>query len=95
MEAYVQPTELLSSNQTPELREWWQYIAYGTAKKVFEDRMDIDSVQLIMPEFKTQERLCLRRTLVQQTSQRSQTIYTDQTSVLGAYGPGWFSGSGT
>lgn len=93
MEVYVQPTELLLSGQSPELQEWWQYIAYGAAKKVFEDRMDLDSVQLIMPEFKTQERLCLRRTIVQQTSQRAATIYTDQ-STAGAYGPGWFSGGG-
>lgn len=95
MEVYRQPIELLETDQSPELKEWWQYIAYGAAKKIFEDRMDLDSVQLIMPEFKTQERLCLRRTIVQQTSQRSATIYTDQTSTAGAYGPGWWSGGGT
>lgn len=95
MEVYVQPAELLLTNQSPELNEWWQYIAYGAAKKVFEDRMDMDSVRLIMPEFKTQERLCLRRSIVQQTSQRTTTIYTENTSTAGAYGPGWFSGGGT
>lgn len=95
MEVYVQPIELLESGQSPELQEWWQYIAYGAAKKVFEERMDLDSVQLIMPEFKMQERLCLRRTIVQQTSQRSATIYTDQSSTAGAYGSGFFSGGGT
>ncbi len=95
MEVYVQPTELLLSNQSPDLQEWWQYIAYGAAKKVFEDRMDLDSVQQIMPEFKMQERLCLRRSIVQQTSQRSTTIYTDQSSTAGAYGPGWWAGGGT
>lgn len=95
MEVYVQPTEIINSNQSPELNEWWQYIAYGAAKKIFEDRMDLDSVQQIMPEFKTQERLCLRRTIVQQTSQRSSTIYSDQFSSAGAYGAGWWSGGGT
>lgn len=94
-EVYVRPTELLASNQSPELAEWWQYIAYGAAKKVFEDRQDLESVQLIMPEFKTQERLCLRRTLVQQTNERTATIYTEQTGWgAGAYGSGFFQGGG-
>ncbi len=91
-EVYKRPVALLASNQNPELNEWWQYIAYGAAKKVFEDRMDIDSVQLIMPEFKMQERLVLRRTIVQQTNERTATIYTEQTS--GGQGSGWGWGGG-
>lgn len=73
------PTELFSfnPNDVPQLDEWWQYIAYGAAKKVFEDRADTDSVQAIMPEFKTQERLVLRRALVQQSNERVATIYTE------------------
>ena len=64
------PTELLQMNDEPNLRQWWQYIAYGAAKKIYEDRTDSDSVQLLMPEFKTQERLVLRTTIVQ-TSKRT------------------------
>jgi len=55
----------------PEISEWWQYIAYGAAKKVFEDRMDLESVQLIEPEFREQETLVLRRTIVQQSNKRA------------------------
>lgn len=95
MEVYVQPTELLASNQEPNLSEWWQYIAYGAAKKIFEDRMDLESVQQIMPEFKTQECLVLRRTIVEQTSQRTATIYTQDNCSAGSYGPGWWSGGGS
>lgn len=91
-EAYQRPTELLAANQLPELSEWWQYISYGAAKKVFEDKMDMESVQMIMPEFKQQERLCLRRTIVQQTNERVATIYTE--NVAGSYGPGWNPGGG-
>lgn len=80
-EYYIQPTELLTSNQSPQLRQWWQYIAYGAAKKVFEDRMDQESVQAIMPEFKQQERFVLRRTLVQNATQRTATIYSQQTGL--------------
>ena len=82
MEVYKRPTELISSGQTPELEQWWQYIAYGAAKKIFEDRGDLDSVQLIMPEFMNQQRLVLRRTISQQTSQRTSTIYTNQNGFL-------------
>lgn len=91
LEAYERPTALLSANQSPDLCEWWQYIAYGAAKKVLEDRMDMETVQLIMPEFKQQERLILRRTLVQNSNQRVSTIYVEQTgnaSGLNSWGMG-------
>jgi hypothetical protein len=95
MEVYQRPTELLAQNQSPQLEEWWQYIAYLSAKKVFEDRMDMDSVQMIMPELKKQEMLVQRRTIVEYTSQRAATIYTEDNGSAGAYGPGWWSGGGT
>ena len=91
-EAYVRPTYIMELGDSPQLEEWWQYIAYGAAKKIFEDRMDLESVQLIMPEFKKQEALCLRRTIVQYTNERTSTIYTEQTGVTSG-GWGWGSGS--
>lgn len=90
IEADIRPTELLAANQSPQLEQWWQYIAFGTAKKIFEDRMDMDSVQLILPEFKLQERLCLRATLTQQANERTVTIYTQGKN----YGFGWFGTGG-
>lgn len=90
--AFIQPTQfLVDTTQSPQMQQWWQYIAYGAAKKVLEDRMDLETVDLIMPEFNRQERLCLRQSLVQQSNQRVPTIYTDQTrpsgSGWGPYGP--------
>ena len=89
-EVYQRPTALLDANQSPELEEYWQYIAYLAAKKVFEDRSDMDSVQELMPELKNQERLCLRRTLVQLSNERTATIYSDTT---GGRGNNWNGGS--
>lgn len=92
-ECYKRPVELLTSGESPELNQWWQYIAYGAAKKIFEDRMDSESVAQIMPEFKKQEALVLRRTIVQYTNDRAATIYTEQSS----FGPGngsWGVGGG-
>ena len=91
-EVYQRPTALLDSGQSPELEEYWQYIAYGAAKKIFEDRMDLDSVELILPEYRKQENLCNRRSIVQYTNERTATIYTEQTSYTGQGGWGWGNG---
>lgn len=91
-EVYARPTTLLADNQSPELNEWWQYIAYGAAKKIFEDRMDTDSVQQIMPEFEMQRLLCNRRTIVQNSNMRASTIYELQTGT--SYNGGWGWGNG-
>lgn len=95
-EVYQRPTALLSEGQTPELEEYWQYIAYGAAMKIFQDRMDLDSVALIQPEYRRQETLCLRRTLVQNATQRATTIYADQDRNNGNGNNGsWGSGAGS
>ncbi len=90
IEVDVRPTYLMENSSIPELEGFWQYIAYGAAKKVFEDRMDTDSVQRIMPEFKDQETQLLRRTITQQANTRTVTIYT-QGKWYGSnfFGTGW------
>lgn len=92
LEAYLRPSELLTTGSMPELSQWWQYIAYGAAKKVFEDRMDMDSITMIMPELKHQERLINRKTIVQQSNERTATIFTEQgnSGTGGAFGGGLF-----
>jgi hypothetical protein len=94
MEVYKRPTEMLASGDMPKLAEWWQYIALGASVKVFQDRMDMDSVALIMPEFKEQEVLIQRRTIVQNTTQRVATIYSQDTNPSGSYGNNGWSGGG-
>lgn len=94
IEAYSRPTALLSENQSPQLEEWWQYIAYGAAKKILEDRMDMETVQLILPEFNKQQRMCSRRSIVQYTNERVATIYTDQVNI-GSNNWGWGNGGGS
>lgn len=85
IDTFVRPVEFLSyattppsadTTQAPELCQWWQYIAYGAAKKVFEDRMDMESISNIMPEYKAQELLVLRKTIIQNSNQRTATIYS-------------------
>lgn len=78
VEAQIRPVALLAGAQTPELSRWWEYISYGCSKKIFEDRMDMESVAMIMPEFKKQETLILRPTILQQSSERVSTIFEDK-----------------
>lgn len=93
VEVYIRPTELLASDQSPKLEQWWQYIAYGAAIKVLQDRSDYDSVQQVIPEYKNQERLVLRTTIVQQTEERTATIYADWFNNANT-GGNWGQGGG-
>jgi hypothetical protein len=68
----------------PQLDEWWQLLAYGAADKIFADNADFENMQKFRPLLEEQMTLVLRRTIVQQTSERTATIYTEQ------QGPGQF-----
>lgn len=88
IEVDARPSELLNAGDNPELNEMWQYIALGSARKVFQDKMDMESITMLEPEFRQQELFCLRRTIVQNQDQRAATIY----SGLGSrydYGQQW------
>lgn len=93
MEVYVRPTELLDDAQNPDLNQYWQYIVYGSSIKILQDRMDMESVQMLQPEFRKQEVLVLRKTIMENANQRTATIYTE--NVAGQYGPGFFNGGGS
>ena len=79
-ECYAYPTALLLSGDVPQLAEWWQLLAYGAADKIFADNADMENMSKFRPLLDEQMRLCLRRTLVQQTSERVATIYSEQNS---------------
>jgi hypothetical protein len=68
----------------PQLNEWWQLLAYGAADKIFSDNADFENMAKYRPLLDEQMNLVLRRTIVQQTSERTSSIYTEQ------QGPGQF-----
>jgi hypothetical protein len=87
LEVYAQPTALLEDpNAMPDIWQWWQYIAYGAARKVLQLRFDYDSLALIEPEFLRQQSLVLTKTVMQNTTQRVQTIYSQQDNMGGGWG---------
>lgn len=78
--SFLTPSALLQDNEDPILKQWWQYLAYGAAKKIFEDSQDPEGVSQILRGFKEQENLVLHRHIVQQTNERTATIYTEMTA---------------
>lgn len=84
-EVYKYPTALASATQSPQLQEWWQLLAYGAASKIFADNADMEDLQKFRPLLEEQLKLVQRRTVVQQTSERTATIYTEQTNGMGQF----------
>lgn len=86
-EAYKYPASFaiasdgtFNASLTPQLQEWWQLLAYGAADKIFADNADFENMQKFRPLLEEQMNLVLRRTIVQQTAERTATIYTENTS---------------
>jgi len=85
-EAFQYPTAFLSTASPPvgadpasypQLKELWQLLAYGAADKIFSDAGDLDNMTKYRPLLEEQLKLCQRRTIVQYTSDRVATIYSD------------------
>ena len=101
MVAYRMPSQALLGtsnpgfpilNGVPELLEWWETLAFGAAKKVYEDRLDPDGVALMATSLKERYDINLTRTCAQIGKQRVNTIYQDQ--LTGNYGAsGWGFGN--
>lgn len=72
----ARPTALAAATDLPQLAEWAEYISYGAAIKILQDRLDMEAVQMLMPQFKNQEVLITRRKIVQNSSKRVATIYS-------------------
>ena len=90
MEVDVRPTELLAAAQSPDIEQWWQFIALGASRSIFIDKLDMDSLAMIEPEYRRQEVLALRTTLTQQANERTTTIYTvGKAYTLGGWGGTW------
>lgn len=81
MTCYRQPIQaLLASDMAgnPELSEWWEILAVGAAKKIFEERLDSDGVIFIDKMLKERYDIIETRTYAQIGQESIQTIYTDQ-----------------
>lgn len=78
---YRQPVQALIAADmagNPELSEWWEILAVGASKKIFEERLDSDGVIFIDKMLKERYDIIETRTYAQIGQQRINTIYTDQ-----------------
>lgn len=97
--AYRQPTQALmndaaNADGTPELSEWWECLAVGAAKKIYEDRLDTDGIALMDKMLQEKYQMIYTRTYAQLGKQRVSTIFADQLSQNYGSG-GWGFGSGS
>lgn len=77
----------------PELLEWWETLAFGAAKKIYEDRLDPDGVALMESSLFKQYELNQTRTCAQIGKQSMNTLFRDQLSYNYGGGGGWGFGS--
>lgn len=100
--AYRQPSQaLLGSSDpssptltgVPELKEWWELLAFGAAKKVYEDRLDTDGVMVMDKSIKERYDVVTSRTYGELGTKRIQSLFSDQLQFN--YGSGWGFTSGT
>jgi hypothetical protein len=78
---YRQPIQaLLEADMAgnPELSEWWEILAVGASKKIFEERLDSDGVMFIDKMLKERYDIIETRTYAQIGQERIKTLYTDQ-----------------
>jgi len=81
MTCYRQPIQaLLAADQAgnPELSEWWEILAVGASKKIFEERLDSDGVIFIDKMLKERYDIIETRTYAQIGQESINTIYSDQ-----------------
>jgi hypothetical protein len=93
LNVYKRPTQFIATvadpTATPQVHRWWQFLAFGAAIKVAQDRMDMDTYQQILPFFEEQKQFIIYETAAQMHNQRAPTIYND----VGAYPQqGWGTG---
>lgn len=74
-EVTARPTELIQDNSVPELEQWWQWIAFEASKKVFEDRLDQESLAVVAVLAREQELYAFRSSIMQAANEKMQSVY--------------------
>ena len=71
----------------PELLEWWETLAVGAAKKIYEDRLDMDGVGMMDKMLQERYAQNYTRTYANLGKKRIGTIYSDQFEFKNGNGP--------
>jgi len=85
--ARIKPDALVNNDDTPPIESWWQYIALGAAKKIFEDLSNFEAIQNMMAEFEYQESLVMTKSDLARSKQAPATLFN---SVTWSNPYGWY-----
>lgn len=100
--AYRQPSQAilgsdpnnLNGSGTPELLEWWECLAFGAAKKIYENRLDPDGVALMQRSLEERYQQAYTRTYAELGKNQMPSIFQDQLSGFQGAGFGFSTGQG-
>jgi hypothetical protein len=67
VEVFKRPTELLLDADLPDLYQWWEYIAFGSARKILIDKSDFEGAALLEIEMEKKEEQVLNKTVIENT----------------------------
>ena len=97
--AYREPSQALLGTTSltvpnlsgrPEQFDWWELLAFGVAKKLYQDRLDTDGVQMMEAFIQEKISEARTRTYGQLGKRQISTIYRDEASNQNSCG--WFGG---
>jgi len=91
VETYLTPVQFMLTTDDPILRQWAQYLSYGTAVEILRRRQDMAGVANLMEGFKRQEGLVLERQGTEEINQRNRTIFSGTIPNQG-WNNGWNQG---
>lgn len=93
VETFLTPTQFLQVTDSPIINQWYQYIAYGTARELLRERQDMEGVENLAEGMARQEALVLERQAIEEIFTPNPTIFNSVTpSVGGINGIGYFNG---
>lgn len=80
----------LDFDGVPELIEWWECLACGAAKKIYEDRLDTDGIAVMDKMLEERYQVAYTRTWAELGKQQMSTIFRAQLNNTAQAGYGWF-----
>lgn len=85
VETYLTPVQFLELTDNPIVQQWWQCIAYGTAREILRERQDMEGVANLEEGFLRQESLVLER-------QASEEIFVPNYNLFNSTQLNWMNG---
>lgn len=85
VEVYMTPVQFLELTQDPIVQQWWQCIAYGSAREILRERQDMEGVANLEEGFLRQEALVLER-------QANEEIFVPNYNMFNSTQLNWMNG---